>query len=309
MYSTEDRVNRILTEIAKYIYPDSEPVGNFKMKQGNFKGGEIVNLDLGSWDDFKAGDRWGGRDAHFWFRMKAVIPARFEGRTAIFEVCTGREGEWDALNPQFLVYVNSCLVQGLDVNHREIILSEKAAAGEVYDIALNAYSGMKEGFTELQPHLRILDREIEKLYFDLKVPLETAQLLDKECKNKIDILNYLNEAVNLLDLRKPFSSEFCSSVKAALKYMETEFYGKYCGHEDVIASCVGHTHIDVAWLWTLAQTREKTARSFSTVLSLMKQYPEYIFMSSQPQLYKFIVKGYPGVSKDKNEQFPGLLRI
>ncbi|MFQ9762260.1 MAG: hypothetical protein ACLRYE_03055 [Gemmiger formicilis] len=21
--------------------------------------------------------------------------------------------------------------------------------------------------------------------------------------------------------------------------------------------CVGHTHIDVAWLWTLAQTREK----------------------------------------------------
>ena len=66
-----------------------------------------------------------------------------------------------------------------------------------------------------------------------------------------------------------------------------------CGHSDVIATCVGHTHIDVAWLWTVAQTREKVARSFSTVLKLMEEYPEYIFMSSQPQLYKFLKTDHP----------------
>ena len=59
--------------------------------------------------------------------------------------------------------------------------------------------------------------------------------------------------------------------------------------------CVGHTHIDVAWLWTLAQTREKAIRSFATVNYLMDRYPEYKFLSSQPQLYDFVRKDCPAL--------------
>ena len=58
-------------------------------------------------------------------------------------------------------------------------------------------------------------------------------------------------------------------------------------------SCIGHTHIDVAWWWTVAQSREKAARSFATVLELMDEYPEYRFMSSQPVLYTFVKERYP----------------
>ncbi|TCL63806.1 alpha-mannosidase [Hydrogenispora ethanolica] len=65
------------------------------------------------------------------------------------------------------------------------------------------------------------------------------------------------------------------------------------GHEETIATCIGHTHIDIAWLWTIEQTREKVARSFSTVLRLMEEYPEYNFMSSQPQLYQYLKEDYP----------------
>ncbi len=61
----------------------------------------------------------------------------------------------------------------------------------------------------------------------------------------------------------------------------------------VTVTAVGHTHIDVAWLWRLTHTREKAARSFSTVLRLMKQYPEYIFLQTQPQLYDYIKQDYP----------------
>ena len=56
---------------------------------------------------------------------------------------------------------------------------------------------------------------------------------------------------------------------------------------------VGHTHIDVAWLWRLKHTREKAQRSFSTVLHLMEQYDEYIFLQTQPQLYKYIKEDCP----------------
>jgi alpha-mannosidase len=293
MFFAEERIKRILSDLDKYIYPEYETIASYKMKQGSLQGGERTGLETTAWDSFLPGERWGGRDQHCWFRTEVTIPARFDGKTVVFEVRTGREGQWDATNPQFLIYVNGKLIQGLDVNHREIILSEKANAGEVFEIALHAYSGMNDGLVELNSRIAVLDKEAEKLYYNISVPLQVAVLLDKEDKRRIDILNFLNQAVNMLDLRKPFSESYNCSVKEANRFLEEDFYGKYCGCEDVIAHCVGHTHIDVAWLWTIAQTREKAARSFSTVLNLMKEYPEYIFMSSQPQLYKFIKEDHP----------------
>ena len=61
------------------------------------------------------------------------------------------------------------------------------------------------------------------------------------------------------------------------------------------ADCIGHTHIDVAWQWTYAHTRRKAARSFATVLRLREEYPEYRFMSSQPQLYDFVKEDHPAL--------------
>ena len=70
----------------------------------------------------------------------------------------------------------------------------------------------------------------------------------------------------------------------------------------MIATCIGHTHIDVAWWWTVAQTREKVARSFATVLKLMEEYPNYKFMSSQPQLYVFLKERYPELYEKVKER-------
>ena len=80
------------------------------------------------------------------------------------------------------------------------------------------------------------------------------------------------------------------------EYIESEFYGKYCRTDGApIVDCIGHTHIDVAWLWTVEQTRQKAVRTFSTMLMLMDRYPDFKFMSSQPQLYKFVKEDAPEV--------------
>jgi len=60
-----------------------------------------------------------------------------------------------------------------------------------------------------------------------------------------------------------------------------------------VADSIGHTHIDVAWLWDIEQSRHKAVRSFSTVCDLMDRYPEYRFMSSQPVLYEFVKEDEP----------------
>ena len=57
----------------------------------------------------------------------------------------------------------------------------------------------------------------------------------------------------------------------------------------------GHSHIDVAWLWPLAETERMCVRTFGTQLALMDEYPEYRFLQSQPHLYWMAKNHYPQV--------------
>lgn len=254
------------------------------------------------WRDFKTDDLWGGMDCHGWFKCSVEVPAEFEGKTIALEFHTFEEG-WDATNPQFILYVNGEEVQGLDINHRESILTHNAVPGTRYDIDLHAYAGrLSDKKATLHGKLVVVDMAARELYYNLQVPVDVCKELDKEDKNRIDMLNVLNDAVNLIDLRIPKSKEYDESIKVANDFLNDKFYGELCGHNDVIATCVGHTHIDVAWQWTVEQTREKVARSFSTVLKMMEEYPEYIFMSSQPQLYQFLKKDYPRIYEKVKEK-------
>ncbi|MCJ7736398.1 MAG: alpha-mannosidase, partial [Anaerolineae bacterium] len=57
----------------------------------------------------------------------------------------------------------------------------------------------------------------------------------------------------------------------------------------------GHSHIDVAWLWPLAETERKAGRTLSTQLALLDEYPEYRFLFGQPHLYCMIRDRYPEI--------------
>jgi alpha-mannosidase len=292
MFFTLERINKIASQLNSYVYLDRTRVNDYLMKEGNFKEVVDVDKDESSWQKFTTGEKWGGRDLHAWFRTTVKVPQQFDGKMVALYVSTGATG-WDATNPQFILFVNGQMVQGLDVNHREVILSRKAKAGDEYQIDLHAYSGMDDKKADLLVQLVALDEKIRNIYYNIKVPAIVASGMDKDNKTTIDILKVLNETINILDLRKPYSKAFYDSIDEADAFLQREFYEKMCNYDDVIATCVGHTHIDVAWLWTVAQTREKAARSFATVLNLMDEYPEYMFMSSQPQLYKFVKEDHP----------------
>ena len=303
MFFEVERIGRLNTELRTFVYPNMTQVENYKIKKGKIDFNEAMKEE--GWQDFHPHERWGGEleaDRHYWFRNTITIPTELDGQTVIYHVKTGVESGWDLANPQLVVYVNGTLIQGLDIRHRDIMLSKQAKTGDVFEIAMFAYAGIKGGLIELESQISGLDTSSEGLYYDLKVPLEVAVLLDKQDKRRIDILKYLTKAVNMLDFRKPFSHGYYEGVRNARAFLKTEFYDKYCGDADVTVSCVGHTHIDVAWLWTLSQTREKVVRSFSTVLNLMKEYPEYIFMSSQPQLYEYLKEAQPEIYEQIKER-------
>ena len=64
---------------------------------------------------------------------------------------------------------------------------------------------------------------------------------------------------------------------------------------------IGHSHLDLAWLWPIRETKRKAARTLSTVLSNQNKYKEYIHGISQPQQLEWVKKEYPGLYSDLKE--------
>lgn len=58
-------------------------------------------------------------------------------------------------------------------------------------------------------------------------------------------------------------------------------------------AAVGHAHIDSAWLWPVRETVRKVARTFSNVLALMDEDPEFVFAASSAQQYYWLKQAYP----------------
>lgn len=51
---------------------------------------------------------------------------------------------------------------------------------------------------------------------------------------------------------------------------------------------IGHSHLDTAWLWTIAETRRKLLRTVSNAVTLLKRYPGYRFFLSTVLYLKWI---------------------
>ncbi len=230
-----------------------------------------------------------GADKHFWLRFSFHTPTAREGTQYLLRCTTGIQG-WDANNPQGLLYLNGEMVQGLDINHTEAFLEPDTH----YSALVYLYTGVVENPFPFDISVICRHNDVDGLYYDLVTPLEALELLNENTAEYRSILTSLEMAVNMVDTRKPYSDAYFASVRAAREHLEKEFYQKLCTPEGKpVVHCIGHTHIDVEWLWTRAQTREKIQRSFATANALMEKYPEYPFTLSQPELYRYLKEEAP----------------
>ena len=67
----------------------------------------------------------------------------------------------------------------------------------------------------------------------------------------------------------------------------------------------GHAHLDLAWLWPLAETRRKARRTASTILALLRRNPQFHFNQSSAQWYDFVGHDDPELWDQIGEQVEG----
>ena len=105
--------------------------------------------------------------------------------------------------------------------------------------------------------MKYKDKTVEQTYFDFETILESLQMLEKDDSRYLSSLPIIDKAMNILDFRDVNSPSFFDSLLRSRKFLKEEFFSSFCGKQDNIINCIGHSHIDVAWLWDLNQTRLK----------------------------------------------------
>ncbi len=58
---------------------------------------------------------------------------------------------------------------------------------------------------------------------------------------------------------------------------------------------IGHSHIDLQWMWTWADAKEVVKRDVASALALMDEFPEMRFTHSQPAGYDMLRREEPGL--------------
>ncbi|MBN1487316.1 MAG: alpha-mannosidase [Anaerolineae bacterium] len=241
---------------------------------------------------------WGEYRANFILRTHFQVPESWVGHQPIaLYLPLGDAGEFS--HPEALAYIDGRPWATCDRHHQEILLPPVYCDGKPRELVLHGWVGnlCNEPAAKLfmrECTLVLIDQPTRDLLALARVALGVAGYLESESPAKAHLYNALDTAFMCLDLREPFGAAFYASISQAYATLESGI--ARCGPAlDVDITAVGHAHIDVAWLWTLAQTRRKSERTFYNVIRLMEQFPEFRFVQSQPQLYAFVQQACPAL--------------
>jgi alpha-mannosidase len=254
-----------------------------------------LNADTSSWETLPWNSYWGTWFTDFALVSSFTVPEDWRGAPVALYLPLGEAGDFS--HPEVLVYVDGQIVSACDRHHQELFLSEAYADGKPHTLLLHGWTGSGRGHAQSKLFMREcalvqIDSALREFVTTAQVALQVAENLDIHDPIRGRLLNVLNDAFNVLDTRDPLGEALYASAPEAQTVLK-EGVASSGAPLDVDVIGIGHAHIDVAWLWQLAHTRRKAGRSFSTVLKLMDEFPDYHFSQSQAQLYSYTEQDYP----------------
>lgn len=187
-----------------------------------------------------------------------IVPKCFRGQPAILEVQSRK-----AIN-------NRILADQAQRVWRHISAKE-TAAGRV-NLKLDVPPAITDPVTHLtfgKPSLREMVKRVQCLVADLKAG-------NAEADQKAG---------------QGFKALAAGDFSTAVRRMQDVYQAlakNLPDRSDQQISLVGHAHIDMNWLWDMAETRKITHDTFRQALAFMKEFPQFTFSQSQAATYQFI---------------------
>ncbi len=262
------------------------------------------------------GTKWGRTYEYCWMHSRITLPAEAQGKRIVMNLTTGGEttvfvdgrsfgtyrADWVANPMHFLV---------------DNVLTACGEAGRTYDLLLEAYAGhfwpqsplggcatgpvlpgsyqdpKVEGERATLGDLTygIWNEDAYHLYMDVDTLQQLVEQLDPESLRADKIAHALEQFTLLADFEQPLEGRI-ASYKAAREALRPALEA-HNGSTAPVFYAIGNAHLDLAWLWPMAETHRKTSRTFAAQLRLLEEYPEYKFLQSQPASYVMCREHYP----------------
>ena len=120
---------------------------------------------------------------------------------------------------------------------------------------------------------------------------QLGEQVDPESLRADRLAEALEQATLIVDFEQPLEERIESyrAARAALRPALAAVNGTTAP----VFYAIGNAHLDLAWLWPMAETHRKTSRTFAAQLRLLEEYPEYRYLQSQPAAYEMCREHYP----------------
>jgi alpha-mannosidase len=269
-----------------------------------FEAGETYRLppENVDWKKINIPAFWGKEWTCFWFRSVYHVPL---SNTPLFLSVTP--------NADSLAFIDGKPAGAFNRFHKKLRID---ADGKAHTVHIEAYSGhpcggcgphdgmsifLNTGGENLSAFPNtfnggcLLERReaIHSLFYDVLALYKTAKIADANSLRKAKILKGLSEALSVVSLNDN-NNELDKQAMAAAQLLAPLLVLKNSPTTPAV-HLIGHAHIDHAWLWPIAETERKAARTFANMLRFIKEYPEFKFIQSQPCQLEIIKNEYPDI--------------
>ncbi|MBW4485915.1 MAG: alpha-mannosidase [Tildeniella torsiva UHER 1998/13D] len=189
------------------------------------------------------------------------------------------------------IFVNGELVQTGDIFDcwTRIVLTDCVLPGESVDVSLKLLSpGHDEGaLVQAELVFEALADDCPEPGFVADELAVLATYLAQFDPNKLDILTQALEGIDWDEVGdRPRFHTSLLRVRDALKSFSPWLKQR-------TLYCLGHAHLDLAWLWPVPETWEAAENTFRSVLSLQQDFPELTFSHSSPALFAWLEQHRP----------------
>ena len=271
-----------------------------------FATGEQLSLAQAAAREFRpfpVGTRWGKKWEYGWFRTAAVMPGEAAGKRILLHLGAG---------PEMLVFVNGREAGSIDKQHGMVELTACAIPGERFEIYAECYAGhgprlenggiyTRDQISVPEPpqlqcrvessHYGIWNEEIFSAYADYHTLYELWKAMPEGSLRT----EKLGEALQRFTLEADFEADEparSGSIRRGREILQP-LLEKKNGDTVPRYTVIGQSHLDLAWLWPLEETRRKAARTYSNQAALAKRYPNYKFLLCAPTVLEDLKAWYP----------------
>lgn len=293
----EERVIQRLEDLLARTTTDREPLTNWHIRQVYFRGiDHYEDIDT-TWRPLTVGDVWGGKDVSAFFRRDVTIPERMAGQRVLLRIYVGGDS---------LLRLDGVPYHGLDPFRNEVVLTDSAVGGETYQVELESYihwyTTPEVRHVFCQAELVTVDHEIEAAYWDFVAVFKALLMHDIDTNLKTLLETHLWEAL----LAVPYHEQDVATFKQRLLQIQADFRRAVFESDRFKVSgllhMVGHSHLDIVYMWPYREYIRKVGRTHTTMLRLMERYPAFRFSQSSAKIYADMKDHYPDVYRQVKQR-------